>query len=88
MTTTAQWINQGLTTVAGTYGRYPLVAVKGEGCRLIDSDGKSYLDFLAGVAVNNLGHCHPAVVTAIREQAGTLIPVSYTHLTLPTKRIV
>ncbi|HMB16441.1 MAG TPA: aminotransferase class III-fold pyridoxal phosphate-dependent enzyme, partial [Pelovirga sp.] len=64
MTTTAQWIDQGLTTVAGTYGRYPLVAVRGEGCRLIDNDGKSYLDFLAGVAVNNLGHCHPAVVAA------------------------
>jgi len=76
MTTTAQWIDQGLTTVAGTYGRYPLVAVRGEGCRLIDNDGKSYLDFLAGVAVNNLGHCHPAVVAAIREQAGTLIHCS------------
>ena len=76
MTTTQQWIDQGLTTVAGTYGRYPLVAVQGEGCYLIDNDGKRYLDFLAGVAVNNLGHCHPAVVAAIREQAGTLIHCS------------
>ncbi len=76
MASTQQWINQGLTTVAGTYGRYPLVAVRGEGCRLIDNDGKSYLDFLAGVAVNNLGHCHPAVVDAIREQAGILIHCS------------
>jgi acetylornithine aminotransferase len=76
MTTSALWIEQGLTTVAGTYGRYPLVAVRGEGCWLIDNDGKRYLDFLAGVAVNSLGHCHPAVVNAIREQAGTLIHCS------------
>jgi acetylornithine/N-succinyldiaminopimelate aminotransferase len=76
MPTTEQIIEQGLTTVAGTYGRYPLVAVRGEGCWLIDHDGKRYLDFLAGVAVNNLGHCHPAVVDAIREQAGTLIHCS------------
>ncbi len=76
MTTSNQWIEQGLTTVAGTYGRYPLVAVRGEGCRLIDNDGNSYLDFLAGVAVNNLGHCHPAVVDALRKQAGTLIHCS------------
>ncbi|MBW6508804.1 MAG: acetylornithine transaminase [Desulfuromonadales bacterium] len=76
MTTSDQWIEQGLTTVAGTYGRYPLVAVRGEGCWLTDNDGKRYLDFLAGVAVNNLGHCHPAVVDAIREQAGTLIHCS------------
>ena len=76
MTTSDQWIEQGLTTVAGTYGRYPLVAVRGEGCWLIDNDGKRYLDFLAGVAVNSLGHCHPAVVSAVREQAGTLIHCS------------
>lgn len=76
MTTTAQWIDQGLTTVAGTYGRYPLVAVRGEGCWLIDNDGKRYLDFLAGVAVNNLGHCHPAVVAAVCNQAATLIHCS------------
>ncbi len=76
MTDTQQWIDQGLKTVAGTYGRYPLVAARGEGCRLIDTDGRSYLDFLAGVAVNNLGHCHPAIVAAIREQAGRLIHCS------------
>lgn len=76
MTTSTQWIEQGLTTVAGTYGRYPLVAARGEGCWLIDNDGKRYLDFLAGVAVNNLGHCHPAVVGAVCEQAGILIHCS------------
>jgi acetylornithine aminotransferase len=59
-----------------TYGRYPIVAERGEGCRLWDVDGKSYLDFLAGVAVNNLGHCHPKVVAALQEQAGKLLHCS------------
>lgn len=59
-----------------TYGRYPLVPVRGEGCRLWDADGKEYLDFLAGVAVNNLGHCHPKVVAALQKQAAELIHCS------------
>jgi acetylornithine aminotransferase len=64
-----------------TYGRYPLVPVRGEGCYLWDADGKRYLDFLAGVAVNNLGHCHPRVVEALCKQAGELIHCSnYYHI--------
>jgi acetylornithine aminotransferase len=64
-----------------TYGRYPLVPVRGEGCLVWDADGKRYLDFLAGVAVNNLGHCHPRVVKAIQEQAAELIHCSnYYHV--------
>lgn len=59
-----------------TYGRYPIVPVRGEGCRLWDAEGKEYLDFLAGVAVNNLGHCHPRVVKALQEQAARLIHCS------------
>lgn len=59
-----------------TYGRYPIVPVRAEGCRLWDADGKEYLDFLAGVAVNNLGHCHPKVVAAIQKQAAELIHCS------------
>jgi len=50
--------------------------VRGEGCRLWDVEGTSYLDFLAGVAVNNLGHCHPRIVAALREQAGRLLHCS------------
>ena len=71
-----QWIDRGDKHIATTYGRYPLVAVKGEGCWLWDADGKKYLDFLAGVAVNNLGHCHPKVVKALQQQAETLIHCS------------
>ena len=59
-----------------TYGRYPIVPVKGAGCRLWDADGKEYLDFLGGVAVNNLGHCHPKVVAALQKQAAELIHCS------------
>ncbi len=62
--------------VAPTYGRYPIALVRGEGCRVWDADGKEYLDFVSGLAVCNLGHCHPDVVAAIREQAGKLIHVS------------
>ena len=70
------WIDRGLAHVAGTYGRYPLVAASGEGCWLTDIDGKKYLDFLAGVAVNNLGHCHPDIVKALQDQAGRLLHCS------------
>jgi len=71
-----QWIARGDRVIMKTYGRYPIVPVRGEGCVLWDADGKRYLDFLAGVAVNNLGHCHPKVVRAIQEQAATLIHCS------------
>lgn len=78
---TQQWIKRGDTHITTTYGRYPLVAAKGEGCWLWDTDGNKYLDFLAGVAVNNLGHCHPNVVKALQQQAQTLIHCSnYYHI--------
>ena len=62
--------------VLPTYGRFPMVPVRGEGCRLWDDAGNSYLDFCTGIAVCSLGHCHPRVVAAIREQAGKLLHVS------------
>ncbi|MGD7654677.1 MAG: aspartate aminotransferase family protein [Verrucomicrobiales bacterium] len=62
--------------VLPTYGRFPIVPVRGEGSRLWDDAGKSYLDFCMGIAVCSLGHCHPKVVSAIREQAGNLLHVS------------
>jgi acetylornithine/N-succinyldiaminopimelate aminotransferase len=76
-----QWIAKADKYIMKTYGRYPLVPVRGEGCRLWDADGREYLDFLAGVAVNNLGHCHPRVVAALQKQAGELIHCSnYYHI--------
>jgi acetylornithine/N-succinyldiaminopimelate aminotransferase len=59
-----------------TYGRQPLVLVKGRGTRVFDSDGREYIDFVSGVAVNNLGHCHPRVVVALQKQAQRLMHVS------------
>jgi len=64
------------TYVMGTFARMPVEFVRGEGMWLEDSEGRRYLDFLAGIAVCSLGHCHPALVGAIREQAGRLIHVS------------
>ncbi|HBG21617.1 MAG TPA: acetylornithine transaminase [Desulfobulbaceae bacterium] len=68
----------------GTYARYPAAMVKGDGCRLIDADGREYLDFLSGIAVCALGHCHPAVTEAIRRQAGELVHVSNLYYTRPS----
>ncbi|MBC8282962.1 MAG: aspartate aminotransferase family protein [Nitrospinae bacterium] len=62
--------------VAETYGRYPIALVRGKGTKVWDKDGKQYLDFVSGLAVDNLGHCHPAVVSAIQKQAKTLLHVS------------
>ncbi|MDY0383285.1 MAG: acetylornithine transaminase [Trichlorobacter sp.] len=74
--TNQQWVEKSDSYIMKTYGRYPIAPVRGEGCRLWDADGKEYLDFLAGVAVNNLGHCHPKVVKALQEQAASLIHCS------------
>ncbi len=74
--TSQQWIEKSDKYIMRTYGRYPIVPVKGEGCRLWDVDGNEYLDFLGGVAVNNLGHCHPRVVRALQDQAARLIHCS------------
>jgi acetylornithine/N-succinyldiaminopimelate aminotransferase len=59
-----------------TYKRAPVDFVRGEGSLLWDADGKEYLDFLTGISVCSLGHCNPAVVAAVREQAATLMHVS------------
>lgn len=62
--------------VLSTYGRLPIAAVKGEGCYLVDADGKRYLDFIGGIAVTSQGHCHPKVVEAIQKQVEELIHCS------------
>ena len=64
-----------------TYTRQDLVLVRGSGVKVWDSDGKEYLDFVAGIAVNNVGHCHPAVVEAIKRQAEMLIHTSNLYYT-------
>lgn len=66
-----------------TYARFPVCIEKGEGCTLYGTDGKKYLDFLSGIAVCSLGHCHPAVTKAVSEQAARLVHVSNLFYTLP-----
>ena len=66
-----------------TYRRAPVEFVRGEGTLLWDSEGKEYLDFLAGISVCSVGHCHPAVIEAVREQAGKLMHVSNLFYTEP-----
>lgn len=62
--------------VMNTYGRMPLALVRGKGTYVWDADGRRYIDFVTGVAVNSLGHCHPRVVEAITTAASTLIHCS------------
>ena len=69
-------IELGKNVVMNTYGRLPMTVVKGDGVWVWDTEGKRYLDFVTGLAVNSLGHNHPAVVSAIQEQAKELIHIS------------
>ena len=66
-----------------TYKRYPIVLERGEGAHVWDTNGQHYLDALAGIAVNNLGHCHPKVVEAVQEQAARLIHISNFYISKP-----
>ncbi len=70
------WIGLELKYYQGTFKRQPVTLVRGEGTRVWDSDGKVYLDFVAGIAVNVLGHCHPAIVKAVQHQVTQLVHVS------------
>jgi len=71
--TLLEWADRYLMT---NYARAPLCLVRGEGARVWDTDGKEYLDFVGGIAVDALGHSHPKIVGAIREQATALLHVS------------
>jgi acetylornithine/N-succinyldiaminopimelate aminotransferase len=70
-----------------TYARNPVEFVRGEGTRLWDDEGNEYLDFLTGISVAQLGHCHPRVVEAVREQAGRLMHVGNLFYTEPGIRL-
>ena len=74
--TTEETIAQYTDNVIGNYTRIPAVMVKGQGSYIWDQDGKKYLDLFPGWGVNGLGHCHPDVVAAVREQAGRLMHVA------------
>lgn len=69
--------------IAKTYQRFPLVIESGQGCLLRDTEGKEYIDFVAGIAVCNLGHAHPAIADAVGAQARKLLHVSNLYYTVP-----
>jgi acetylornithine/N-succinyldiaminopimelate aminotransferase len=73
--------------VMGTYARNPVEFVRGEGRRLWDADGNEYLDFLAGISVVQIGHCHPELVAAVTEQAQRLMHVGNLFYTEPQMRL-
>jgi len=74
-------------SVIGSYLRQPVEFVRGEGAWLWDEQGREYLDFLCGISVTNLGHCHPRVVEAVREQVGRLMHASNLFYTEPAMRL-
>jgi acetylornithine/N-succinyldiaminopimelate aminotransferase len=73
--------------VIPSYARLPVEFVRGEGTRLWDEKGEEYLDFLCGISVTSLGHCHPRVVEAVREQVGVLMHASNLFYTDPAMRL-
>jgi len=73
--------------IMNTYTRQPLVIHKGRGTRVYDPNGKEYLDFVGGVAVNNLGHCHPSITVAFQKQAQRLVHVSNLYYTEPQVKL-
>jgi acetylornithine/N-succinyldiaminopimelate aminotransferase len=69
--------------IAATYKRFPVVLKRGQGCTLWDTQGRSYTDFVAGIAVCNLGHAHPRIAEAVARQAKKLVHVSNLYYTIP-----
>jgi acetylornithine/N-succinyldiaminopimelate aminotransferase len=70
-----------------SYARFPVEFVRGAGARLWDTQGEEYLDFLCGISVTNVGHCHPRVVEAVHAQAGELMHVGNLFYTAPAMRL-
>jgi acetylornithine aminotransferase len=80
---TAEVMKRADHVMAATYQRFPVAFEKGRGCKLWDTAGQAYTDFVAGIAVCNLGHAHPRVSAAVSRQAETLWHVSNLYYTLP-----
>ena len=83
----SQWQELEQKYFMTTVERVPVTLVRGEGVRVWDEDGREYLDFVGGWAVNSLGHCHPVVTEAVVEQAHTLIQASNQFYTIPQIRL-
>ncbi|OGO31331.1 MAG: acetylornithine aminotransferase [Chloroflexi bacterium RBG_16_56_11] len=81
------WVELEKKYYMQTIVRIPLTIVRGEGARVWDDKGREYLDFVGGLAVDSLGHCHPVIVKALEEQARTLIQTSNWYYTVPQVRL-
>ncbi len=77
------WIQEEEKVIFQTYRRQSLILIKGKGSYVWDSNGKKYLDFFSGLGVNNLGHCHSAVVKAVQHQVSELLHTSNIYYTVP-----
>ncbi len=86
-TSNTYWVDQDLKTYLPTYKRIPLAVSHAKGSWLWDVEGNKYLDLLAGIAVNNLGHCHPVISKAICKQAGELMHISNFFISKPQVRL-
>jgi len=80
-------IKQADRVIAKTYQRVPITLIRGKGCKLWDMEGRCYTDFLAGIAVCNLGHAHPEIASALARQAETLFHVSNLYYTVPQTQL-
>ncbi|UCD87654.1 MAG: acetylornithine transaminase [Desulfobacterales bacterium] len=80
---TNEFIEKAEKVIAATYKRFPIVLTQGEGCTLFDSEGGTYMDFVDGIAVCNLGHAHPGIAEAVANQARQLVHVSNLYYTTP-----
>jgi len=80
---TAELMKRADQVMANTYQRFPVVLIKGNGTKLWDTEGRSYTDFVAGIAVCNLGHAHPRICEALVQQAQALLHVSNLYYTQP-----
>ena len=76
-------ITRGNKVIMETYKRFPLVFDKGQGCVLTDNNGKEYLDFVAGIAVDALGHSHPGLLAAMQGQMEKLVHISNLYWSQP-----
>ena len=79
----SDWMNLDQEYIVGCYGRFPAVLVKGQGAKVLDENGKEYLDLGSGIGVNSLGYCDPEWVQAVSNQAATLQHTSNLYYTTP-----
>jgi acetylornithine/succinyldiaminopimelate/putrescine aminotransferase len=85
--TNAEVMARSAAHEVGVYARQPVALVRGRGAEVWDADGKRYVDFFAGLSVSNVGHCHPAVVEAVRAQTASLFHTSNVYHSVPASEL-